>query len=142
MESKLFTNVVMVNADTEAIKRILSNPQHMLQWIPDISTVDNSRDGFIIRRHEAALNPSEFIQVKSDGQKVIYTSTGGRLEYRLVFLISTQNNQSVIQEELYIPDDTKSHLPVKLLAPIAKHAFHTNLINLRALVEMMISKKG
>lgn len=133
---------MMVNAGADEVKRILSNPQRMLQWIPEITTVDQGDNGFIVKRNGAALNQSELIQVETSDNEITYISTEGRLEYRLAFSLRTENEQTVIQEDLYLPDDADRHLPVTLLAPIAKHAFHTNLINLAAVVEMLTSEKG
>lgn len=137
METKLFSNVVMVNADMEDVKEILSNPQQLLQWVPDISTVDQSEDGFLIKRSGAAINQSERIRIQTNGSKIIYISTQGRLEYKLIFSLHAQNHQAVVQEDLYILKDTTNQLPVKLLAPIAKHAFYSNLIRLGSFAELI-----
>lgn len=142
MTTNLFTNVVMVHAPADEVTKILADPKHLLQWVPEISTVDQGQNGFIIKRDQTALNQSELIKVTITAGEITYTSTQGRLEYRLVFTVTSQNDQSVIQEDLYLPDDTDRHLPIKLLAPIAKHAFHTNLIHLGALVELMATKRG
>nr|WP_252894981.1 hypothetical protein [Liquorilactobacillus satsumensis] len=42
-----------------------------------------------------------------------------------------------MQEELYIPEKTNLQLPLKLLAPIAKHTFNVNLNNLASLIEKL-----
>ncbi|WP_054734048.1 hypothetical protein [Lentilactobacillus parafarraginis] len=141
MEAKLFTNMVMVTTGADRVKQVLMKPQNMPQWVPEISIVDEQPDGFRIQRNEAALNQTELIRVTAENNQITYMSTEGRLEYRLVFTLTNENNQTVIQEDFYIPDDTDRHLPVRLLAPIAKHAFHTNLINLGSLVESMASGK-
>jgi hypothetical protein len=142
MNTKLFTNVVMVNSSADMVKKVLANPQQILQWVPEVSTVAKGDAGFTIKRNKTALNQSEFIQVESNNNQIIYTSTQGRLEYQLIFSLSEENKSTVIQEELYIPDTAGKHLPVQLLAPIAKHAFHTNLVNLASLVEMLTATEA
>lgn len=92
METKLFTNMVMVTTGADRVKQILMKPQNMLQWVPEISIVDEQPDGFRIQRNEAALNQTELIRVTAENNQITYMSTEGRLEYRLVFTLTNEND--------------------------------------------------
>lgn len=135
MQQKLFSNVVVAGADQKQVRRLLANPQHLLEWAPAITTVKQGDNKFTINREQAALNQREVISVRETANDIKYTSTEGRLEYEVVFSIADEGKQTTIQEDVYIPGKTDLHLPVKLLAPIAKYAFKVNLNNLVSLVE-------
>lgn len=134
MNDKLFTNSVTINAKAAAARQILTNPSQLVKWVPEINAVDQSRDSFIITRSQEALNQVEVITVELTDSTIIYHSRQGRLNYDLVFTLLESDNHLQIQEELII-DDSETKLPLKLLAPIAKHALNVNLINLGRLIE-------
>ncbi|KRL96814.1 SRPBCC family protein [Liquorilactobacillus satsumensis] len=138
MQYKLFSNIVSVNAELERVKEVLVHPQYLLEWVPEITTVNQEGAKFIIKRAEAALNQHETITLSTAGNHIRYQSTGGKLAYQIVFTITeTAAGVSVLQEELYIPEKTNLQLPLKLLAPIAKHTFNVNLNNLASLIEKL-----
>ncbi len=140
MDTKLFTNVVRLESSVDWAKKILSNPQYLLKWVPEVTTVDKSDGTFMVKRNGNALNQTELIHVEEDDSKVIYVSSGGKLEYRLEFSISAEDKKTVVQEDLYIPENVDTRIPVKLLAPIAEHAFSVNLDNLAVLIEKIANQ--
>ncbi|MFT9004817.1 MAG: SRPBCC family protein [Liquorilactobacillus hordei] len=142
MDQKLFSNVVLVSAEIEEVKRLLEEPENLLKWIPEITTVDKKKHDFSITRAKPALNQQETITVEKGNNSVIYDSKGGRLEYQIVFLLSGQAGQTTIQEDVYVEKQTDIFLPLKLLVPIAKYSFNTNLNNLAAFIESGIVRKN
>ncbi|GBG93554.1 hypothetical protein LFYK43_00130 [Ligilactobacillus salitolerans] len=135
MQQKLFSNVVVVGANQKQVWQFLINPQHLSDWAPSITLVGEGKSSFTISRAEAALNQHEVISVEETEEGIKYTSTEGRLEYEVFFSIVGEGNQTTIQEDVYIPEKADLYLPVKLLTPIAKHAFNVNLNNLASLVK-------
>lgn len=140
MNNKLFSNVTTVKTNLEQAEKVLSNPQRLLEWVPEIDTVDQQADTFKIVRHSAALNDSEQITVERIPNKVIYHSTKGRLEYDLEFELTSTGEDTRIEESLYVGETADLHLPIKLLAPIAKRALALNLRNLANLIERVSVK--
>ena len=137
MMKNLFTNVIAVRANATKVKAMLADPTQMLKWIPEIETVTEDQNRFHIIRKTTALNQSEMITVTTDANKVTYHSTEGRLAYDLTFTFATADDQTVVTETLAVPESADTHLPLKLLAPIAKHAFYENLTNFAILVERL-----
>ncbi|MDN2453672.1 SRPBCC family protein [Lactobacillus sp. UCMA15818] len=142
MDQKLFSNVVLVNAEEEEVRKILESPENLLKWIPEITTVEKGNHDFSITRVAPALNQQETITVEKGNNSVTYNSKGGRLEYRIVFLLSGQDRQTTIQEDVYVEKQADIFLPLKLLAPIAKYSFNTNLNNLAAFIESKIVRRN
>ncbi|WP_274805708.1 SRPBCC family protein [Lacticaseibacillus rhamnosus] len=137
----LFTNVIAVHANATKVKAMLADPMQMLKWIPEIDTVTEDQNRFQIIRQTTALNQSEMITVTAAADSVTYHSTEGRLAYDLTFTFTTADDQTVVTETLAVPESTDTHLPLKLLAPIAKHAFYENLTNFATLVERLAYEK-
>ncbi|TLQ04493.1 SRPBCC family protein [Pediococcus stilesii] len=135
MQQKLFSNVVTVDAESKQVQQVLANPQYLLEWVPEITMVKQNDKKFTINRAETALNQHEVVRVKRNANEIRYVSTEGRLEYEIAFLITGEGKRTIIQEDVYVPEKAHLHLPLKLLAPIAKHAFNTNLNNLASLIE-------
>lgn len=133
----LFTNVITVHANATEVKAMLADPTQMLKWIPEIDTVTEDQNRFQIIRQTTALNQSEMITVTTAADSITYHSTEGRLAYDLTFTFTTADDQTVVTETLAVPESTDTHLPLKLLAPIAKHAFYENLTNFATLVERL-----
>ncbi|KRN03251.1 hypothetical protein FD13_GL000031 [Levilactobacillus senmaizukei DSM 21775 = NBRC 103853] len=131
--NKLFTNQVLITADRATVHAILADAQQLLTWNPAISSVAGNGHQFRIDRTTAALNQHELLTITTTPNQVIYDSTGGRLVYQLRFHLTSVTDQTLIEEELWTADG--SHLPLKLLAPIAKQAFAANLNQLRRLIE-------
>ena len=137
MMKNLFTNVITVHANATEVKAMLADPTQMLKWIPEIDTVTEDQNQFQIIRQTTALNQSEMITVTTAADSITYHSTEGRLAYDLTFTFTTADDQTVVTETLAVPESTDTHLPLKLLAPIAKHAFYENLTNFATLVERL-----
>lgn len=131
----LFTNVITVHAEASTIQAMLADPTKMLKWIPEIETVTEDQGRFQIIRQTNALNQSEMITVTKTDDQIVYHSTEGRLAYDLTFTLTPADEQTVLTETLAVPEKAETHLPLKLLAPIAKHAFYENLTNLAILAE-------
>lgn len=72
--------------------------------------------------------------MENKGDGIIYHSTEGRLEYDLEFQIESGNSLTQVMETFFV-DTEHTKIPIKLLAPIAKHAFAENLNLLGRLVE-------
>ena len=82
MESELFTNKIDVNASEEVISDVLMNLKNILKWDKEISNVcEMDENQFMIVRNQSALNPEEVITVTKVDDRIIYTSTKGKLEY-------------------------------------------------------------
>jgi len=136
MNKKLFTNVVTFQGQANEVLNILTNPTRLLNWVPDIMTVDEVDNTFKITRTDNAFNQTEMITVITTNQSVTYQSTGGRLAYDLVFDI-TQTDQIVqVSESLFVNPASDNHLPLTLLTPIVKHAFNQNLDGLARIVSI------
>ncbi|KRO04806.1 hypothetical protein IV54_GL000831 [Levilactobacillus paucivorans] len=128
----VFTNEVLAQATVADSQKVLADPQALLKWVPDITTVAAGANAFEVTRQDAALNQHERITVTATAGQVTYESTQGRLAYRLVFTLTAQEAGTRIREALYVPDHTG--LPIKLMAPIAKRAFYQNLTRLAQIV--------
>lgn len=130
---KLFTNTIFIQSNLERLSTILKSPQNLSKWVPDINSVSPKDDYFLISRSSSALNNFEKISVTSQDNSIIYTSTGGRLEYELHFDLTNKDDRTLVEQTLLV-DGTLTKLPLTLLAPIAKHAFHENLSSLERLI--------
>lgn len=133
---KLLTNIVTINATADQARKILANPVHLLKWVPEIETVNQDEHSFTVTRSQGALNHFEVITVEAGDSRIIYHSRQGRLVYDLAFTLTGADHHLQIQEALF-SDTAKIGLPVKLIAPIAKHALAINLMNLGRLIEGM-----
>lgn len=140
MNQKIFTNVVLVSASQKEVRGILLNPQFLSKWVPEITTVTTQENQkFIINRASGAFNQHELITIVQEANSIKFQSTEGKVEYQIVFTVNEENEHCTIQEDVYLSPETNVHLPLKLLAPIAKHAFNTNLNNLALLIEQTAS---
>ncbi len=142
MTKEFFTNTIATHATVATIKQILSNPQQLLRWDPEVSTVNNDANGFWLQRSGSALNQREHIAIGSQANQIFYRSTGGRIAYDLIFTLVAEDGQTVIQESFYLVGENRLKLPLTLLAPIAKHAFNINLTNLAQLAETSSFSEG
>ncbi len=133
---KLFTNSVLVKAQSNEVKRILLDPMSLIKWNPVIAEITKIDDKtFAIHRDVEALNKDEVISISPVENQIIYSSTSGRLEYQLIFSLIEENLFTSIKEVFYTSDETK--LPMVLLKPIAKNAFNSNLIQLKEIIEQL-----
>jgi hypothetical protein len=142
MSQKFFTNIVKVHADRGQVRRILQNPKHLLEWVSEIDSVVQDEQKFIITRKEHTFNHHETITVELKTNSIIYLSTEGKFKYRIIFTVNSEDDHSIIQEDVYLTQEDNAFLPLKLLKPIAKHAFNTNLNNLALLIEKIDNFKG
>jgi len=94
---------------------------------------------FHVTRQGDALNSEEDITVTSTDGSVEYQSRGGRLAYNLRFDLEDTGDGTLISETLSVPDDTNTHLPLRLLTPIAHRAFAMNLSHLVTLIESEVA---
>ena len=110
-----FTNDLLIHANQNAVMAILANPRKLIEWDPEIQS--------IILRTNSALNPREQMTISVKKNTVIYHSTGGRVAYDVIFSLITEENGTAVTEQVLLDSASVKGLPVKLLAPIAKHAF-------------------
>ncbi|WP_311407677.1 hypothetical protein [Liquorilactobacillus uvarum] len=132
---ELFTNFITINTSLEVIQDLLKNPQHLLEWVPEVQVVEAEENHFHIKRTASALNQQETLTVEATADSIIYHSTGGRLEYDAIFKMTNTGHQMIVEQTLLLKDNVSLLLPTSLLAPIAKHAFKQNLNALKKLAE-------
>jgi len=132
MTAALFTNEVVTQADQAAVRKVLLAPTKLPLWATEVTRVTAVADDYLVERTDAALNSQERLHVSTTDDQVTYQSYDGRVDYRVVFTLKTQESQTLIQEAFYLTT-SPSWLPVQLLAPIAKHAFHQELAHLAVL---------
>lgn len=136
MNELLFSNIISIESSKEKIALLLQNPKFLIKWVPDVIQVDPLNDQkFNIHRTESALNKSEQLSVSTENDTISYQSTGGKLEYTLSFILTSKGTKTLVEESLYLSKNNHSYLPLKLLAPIAKHAFNSNLQGLKMISE-------
>lgn len=137
MNDKIFENESETIANVEKVENTLMDLNNLLKWIPDVTVVDEmSNNEFIVRRHDNAFNDYEEITIKNENSNVIYISQKGKIEYNLIFNIHNVGEKTNIKQTLYVTNQDKIKLPLKILSPIAKKAFKSNLNNLVKLVEL------
>lgn len=141
MTKKVFTTTRNAAASLETVATVISHPQRILDWVPEVATVTAAPNSttFHVTRQGDALNTEEDVTVTSTDGVVEYESRGGRLAYNLRFDLEDTGEGTLISETLSVPDDTDTHLPLRLLAPIAHRAFATNLSHLVALIESEVA---
>lgn len=105
MEQKLFTNKVVLNADIDKVKNVLNNPVNLIRWVPEISDVTNTADGFAITRTENAINKNEVISVVNKDNEIEYQSVGDKIKYRILFSLGNEKEQCVIKEKVYVSEE-------------------------------------
>lgn len=137
MYKPLFTNIVMVPQKKEKAVAFLKNPKNILKWDSDIALAEEQSEGLKISRLHQSLNDHEVITVESFDDKVVYSSKGDRLDYQVVFELVEDSGLLEVSETLLVPEKTNSHLPLKLLKPIAKHAFANKLESLSMVIEQL-----
>lgn len=137
MNDKIFENKAETIVDLEKVENTLLNLNNLLKWSPDVTVVDEARNNeFIIRRQDNTFNDYEEITVKSENSDVSYISQEGKIEYNLIFNIRNDGEKTHIKQTLYVTNQDKIKLPLKILSPIAKKAFKSNLNNLVELIEL------
>ncbi|MHC9537370.1 SRPBCC family protein [Dellaglioa sp. BT-FLS60] len=136
MNESLFSTIISIETSKEKVALFLQNPKFLLKWVPDIIQVDPLTDKkFSIHRTDSALNKNEQISVNIENDTIFYQSTGGKLEYTLSFILTSEGTKILVEERLYLSKNSNTHLPLKLLTPIAKHAFNANLQGLKKVLE-------
>jgi hypothetical protein len=140
MGNKIFTNIITINSDEETIKSLLENVQYILKWdkeIVDVVEIDTNE--FMILRNQRAFNHQETIKVSSSNDKIIYVSTEGRIQYRIVWEIEQINeNRTKLSQNLYLENGFYEEV-IEIIKPVVKNAFEENLYNLKKLCEMGVS---
>lgn len=131
---KLFTNEALIKTFKETVKNSLLNVEQLYRWNPAIAQLKPLTDNsFVIYRQVAAINSVEKLTISQVEDKVIYQSTGGKLEYQLIFELNVQKEATILKETFYVSEN--SDLPLILFAPILKNAFNRNLKSLKILLE-------
>jgi hypothetical protein len=140
MENKIFTNIITINSGEETIKSLLENVQYILKWdkeIVDVVEIDTNE--FMILRNQRAFNHQETIKVSSSNDKIIYVSTEGRIQYRIVWEIEQiSENRTKLSQNLYLENGFYDEV-IEIIKPVVKNAFAENLYNLKKLCEMGVS---
>ena len=129
MNKPLFKNIVMILQNKEKALAFLENPNNILKWDSDIAWIAEQQNGLKISRSHQSLN--------DNGDQVIYYSKGNHLNYQVVFELIEENGHLEIAETLFFPEKANSSLPMKLLKPVAKHAFATKLDDLATVLEQL-----
>lgn len=127
----------MIRADKARIESLLLDFRQLLKWNPSITSVKGfHNNSFRIHRDGVALNSDELVVIEKNNGQIIFHSTGGRLEYDLVFELVSEQGQTLVQENLYVMEN---NLPLELIKPIAKQAFNRNLGILKQLSELYVA---
>lgn len=140
MQNRLFYNTIEVKTGVKEAIAVIADPYNLVKWAPDVAEVDPKQHYFMVRRRTAALNNFEKINIEVNENTVVYHSRGGQLEYDLEFELTRSGLTTHIQESMEVLQANDLKLPVKLLAPIAKRAFSTNLKSLGVLIERVTTK--
>ncbi|WP_317913256.1 SRPBCC family protein [Carnobacterium maltaromaticum] len=136
MKKPLFTNVTTIKSNEGEVKSFIADITNALKWDSELATVVKENETYHIVRTGNALNEEEYIVVSTDDKTITYHSSGGRLEYDLEFSIVEKDRFIELSQTLIIGEDVDGHIPVKLLKPIAKHAFSKKLDKLAKIIEL------
>lgn len=131
----LFQNQLSTQAAHERLLSILSHPENLPLWDDEISRVVPTTDGYGLTRQQPALNEHELLTVSATANQVRYHSQGGRLSYDLIFTLDTSAGPTTLTQVLQLAPNSVLPVPLKLLVPIAKHAFAQKLQSLITLAE-------
>ncbi|WP_129045141.1 SRPBCC family protein [Companilactobacillus metriopterae] len=134
-DSVFFENEIDINSSVERLSGILLNLENITKWDHDIDTVKKDSDGFVIIRKTAAVNPVEHIQVRKENNRIIYISTMGKLEYKVIFTLTDNEGKVNLREDLILTNSSSIKLPLSILKPITKSAFKQVLEVLKAVSE-------
>ncbi|WP_099974947.1 polyketide cyclase [Lactobacillus terrae] len=134
-ESVFFENEIDINSSVERLSGILLSLENITKWDHDIDTVKKDSDGFVIIRKTAAVNSVEHIQVKKENNRIIYISTMGKLEYKVIFSLTDNEGKVNLREDLILTNISSIKLPLSILKPITKSAFKQVLEVLKAVSE-------
>ncbi|WP_125681383.1 SRPBCC family protein [Levilactobacillus yonginensis] len=135
MSKILFQNQLSTQAAPERLLSILSHPENLSLWDEEISRVVPTTDGYGLTRQQPALNEHELLTVSATANQVRYHSQGGRLSYYLIFTLGTSAGLTTLTQELQLASNSMLLVRLKLLVPIAKHAFAQKLQSLITLAE-------
>ena len=138
MESELFTNKIDVNASEEVISDVLMNLKNILKWDKEISNVcEMDENQFMIVRNQSALNPEEVITVTKVDDRIIYTSTKGKLEYSVFWTMRTMNSGATeLMQTLHLKEKNFWVSIAQFIKPVLRTAFLENLRVLKQFCEM------
>jgi predicted ribosome-associated RNA-binding protein Tma20 len=132
---KLFSNKIKIDASEDTVRKVLLDVPSMMKWNPEISKLTKiSEDTYDLHRDNRAINQNEKVTLIQEDGKIIFSSVGDRLNYRLEFKLKTEDNVTKLHEKVFV-DASAVPVPLSLIAPITKHAFNQNLNALKALVE-------
>ncbi|OTN75303.1 hypothetical protein A5886_000373 [Enterococcus sp. 8G7_MSG3316] len=137
MYKPLFTNIVMISQKKEQVVAFLENPKNIIKWDSEVALVEEDQNVVNISRVHEALNNKESISIESNDERIIYNIKGDRLDYQVMFELEEENGLLEISETVLLPVKANRNLPIKLLKPVAKHAFANKLENLAAVVEQL-----
>ncbi|MFC6208111.1 SRPBCC family protein [Levilactobacillus tongjiangensis] len=135
MPKILFQNQQSTQAVHERLLSILSHPENLPLWDDEISRVVPTTAGYGLTRQRPALNEHELLTVSANANQVRYHSQGGRLSYDLIFTLGTSAGLTTLTQELQLAPNSALLVPLKLLMPIANHAFAQKLQSLITLAE-------
>lgn len=83
---KLFSNSIFIQTNQADLEQLLLNAFELSKWNYAISNIEKIKpQTYAIQRNQPAANQAEEIRVFKEDDRVIYDSTGGRIEYRLEF---------------------------------------------------------
>jgi len=100
---QLFTNKIMINQKKNKFINSLMSANDLPTRNPAIIDIRKLSDNsFAIHRNGDALNTDEVISINNEVDKIIYYSTGGKLEYQLIFELTGMSDQTLITESFYL----------------------------------------
>lgn len=123
----LFQNTITASVSADRLRTVLTQPEKLPLWNPAITRVTPDNADFLITRRPPALNVHERVTLTTTADQVIYQSSEGQLAYHLRFTLHQGADQTTLTEILQVEEAIKRHVPLGLLAPIAKQAFARNL---------------
>jgi len=137
---QLFTNKIMINQKKNKVINLLMSVNDLPTWNPAIIDIRKLSDNsFAIHRNGDALNTDEVISINNEVDKIIYYSTGGRIEYQLIFELTGMSDQTLITESFYLEETSRIWMPVTILIPVAEKAFNQNLNTLKLLLDQRVN---
>lgn len=132
-----FENSIDINADRLTLVNLLINIDRIIEWDHDISDVQKDETGFRIIRATPAINEFEHIEIKQQGDDVIYVSTEGLVEYRVIFNIQKlENGKLHLTENVTLTGYPSFPIPFAVFQPITQNAFYQVLEVLKSVAEV------
>lgn len=144
VEKHFFDNSININTSKETLIELLANIKHIIEWDHDIRDVQEDKTGYRIVRSAPSINEFEHIQIeKSSNDEIIYISTGGLVEYKVIFkVISLDEKKIHLTESVYLTGYPEIPIPFEVFKPTTQNAFYEVLNVLKGVAELEEIKKN